>query len=100
MLNEEPHPTGIDWKDEALFFLQVNLFLSNTPPSNFQLSTLNFQLSGGGLLYKTFFSGSKNIRNKTNVNPLFRPQKGTFSPFLSVSSNYDRPLCHYDRANV
>ena len=52
------------------------------------------------LLYKTHFLDSKGIRNQINVNPLFGLQKGTFSPFLSVSSNYDRPLCHYDRANV
>ncbi|RHO74940.1 hypothetical protein DW083_02135 [Parabacteroides sp. AF48-14] len=57
-------------------------------------------LCRGGLLYKTYFSGSKGIRNKINVNPLFGPQKGTFSPFLSVFNNYDRPLCHCDRANV
>ena len=63
------------------------------------LPTFNFQLFRGGLLYKTYFFGSKDIRNSINVNPLFRPQKGTFSSFLSVFPNYDRPLCHYDRAN-
>ncbi|MBC8600645.1 hypothetical protein H8784_02800 [Parabacteroides acidifaciens] len=57
-------------------------------------------LPQGGLLYKTHFSSLKDIQNKTNVNPLFGPQKGAFSSFLSVFRHYDRPLCHYDRANV
>lgn len=53
----------------------------------------------GGLLYKTYFSGSKNVRNKINVNPFFWPQKGTFSDFLSVFHHYDRPNFHYDRSD-
>ena len=32
-----------------------------------------------GLLYKMHFSGSKDIRNRTNVNPLFSCQKEAFS---------------------
>ncbi|RDU48572.1 hypothetical protein DWU89_13590 [Parabacteroides acidifaciens] len=39
-----------------------------------------------GLLYKTYFSVSKGIRNQINVNPLFRHQKGTFCSFPAISS--------------
>ena len=52
-----------------------------------------------GLLYKMHFLDLSDTRNKTNVNSHYRPQKGTFSSFLSVFRNYDRLLCHCDRSN-
>ncbi len=42
----------------------------------------------GGLLYKTHFFGSKDIRNKTNVNQLCSCQKGAFS--------YDQALYRHE----
>ena len=37
------------------------------------------RVCGGGLLYKTCFSGPKRGPNSKNVNPIFSCQKGTFS---------------------
>ncbi|MBC8603292.1 hypothetical protein H8784_16385 [Parabacteroides acidifaciens] len=37
-----------------------------------------------GLLYKTLFLPSEEVRNQINVNPLFSRQKGAFSSFPEV----------------
>ena len=37
------------------------------------------RVCGGGLLYKTCFSGPKRGPNSKNVNPIFSCQKGAFS---------------------
>ena len=44
----------------------------------YQIRSLQTFNSQGGLLYKTCFSGWKNIRSRTNVNPLFCRQKEAF----------------------
>ena len=66
-------------------------------PYSFQLSTLNFQLPLGAYCKKRFSPGSKDIRNQTNVNPLFRPEEWSCSAF-PVPYHHEEGLYRSDPA--
>ena len=53
------------WKETPFPFIDETAF-----PVDGIISAVD-ECSGGGLLYKTDFLVPKDIRNKTNVNPLF-----------------------------
>ncbi len=50
-------------------------------PCQDKILPYNFQLPLGAYCKKRFSPGSKDIRNQTNVNPLFRPEEGSCSAF-------------------
>ena len=54
----------------------------------------------GAYCIKRIFQARKTFETKQMLIRFFDLKKGLFPLFSSVLRHYDRPLCHYDRANV
>ena len=82
--------TGISGKIHNDFMLKIF-------PAGTKCSLITFNSPRGAYCKKRFFPGSKDIRNQTNVNPLFRPEEGSCSAF-PAPYHHEEGLCRSDPA--